>query len=39
MYCPGLQKLLKPIYDLIKKGRQFIWEREQQETCEEINEY
>ena len=25
MFCPELQKLLKPIYDLIRKGRQFIW--------------
>ena len=25
MFCPELQKLLKPIYDLARKGRQFIW--------------
>ena len=25
MFCPELQKLLKPIYDLTRKGRQFIW--------------
>ena len=25
-----LQKLFKPIYDLTKKGRQFIWGEEQQ---------
>ena len=24
MFCPELQKLLKPIYDLARKGRQFI---------------
>ena len=24
MFCPELQKLLKPIYDLTRKGRQFI---------------
>ena len=24
MFCPELQKLLKPIYDLIRKGRPFI---------------
>ena len=29
MFCLELQKLLKPIYDLTRKGRQFIWEREQ----------
>ena len=30
--CPELQKLLKPIYDLIIKGRQFVWGKEQQEA-------
>ena len=25
MFCQELQKLLKPIYDLTRKGRQFIW--------------
>ena len=24
MFCPELQKLLKPIHDLTRKGRQFI---------------
>ena len=28
MFCPELQKLLKPIYDLTRKGRQFIWGKE-----------
>ena len=36
MFCPKLQKLLKPIYDLIRKGRHFIWGKEQQEAFEEI---
>ena len=36
MFCPELQKLLKSIYDLTRKGRPFIWEEEQQETFEEI---
>ena len=36
MFCPELQKLLKPIYDLTRKGRQFIWGKEQQNTFEEI---
>ena len=36
MFCPKLQKLLKPIYDLSRKGRQFIWGKEQQEAFEEI---
>ena len=31
-----LQKLLKPIYDLIRKGRSFNWEQEQQVAFEEI---
>ena len=26
IFCPELQKLLKPIYDLTKKGKQFLWE-------------
>ena len=34
--CPQLQKLLKPIYDLTRKGRQFIWGKEQQIAFEEI---
>ena len=25
LFCPELQKLLKPIYDLTRKGRPFIW--------------
>ena len=33
MFCPDLQKLLKPIYDLTKKGKPFLWEKEQQEAC------
>ena len=36
MFCPELQKLLKPIYDLTRKCRQFIWGRDQQEAFEEI---
>ena len=27
MFCPELQKLLKPIYDLTRKGNHFIAER------------
>ena len=29
IFCLDLQKLLKPIYDLMRKGRQFLWEVEQ----------
>ena len=36
MFCPELQKLLKPIYDLTRKGRQFKWGKEQQDTFKEI---
>ena len=36
MLCPELQTLLKPIYDLTRKGRQFIWGKEQQDVFEEI---
>ena len=36
MFCPELQKLLKPIYNLMRKGRQFIWGQEQQNAFEEI---
>ena len=35
MLCPDLQKLLKPIYDLTRKGRPFIWGKEQQDSFEE----
>ena len=28
MFCPELQKLLKPIYDLTRKSRQFLWGEE-----------
>ena len=30
LFCPELQKLLKPIYDLTTKGRQILWGKEQQ---------
>ena len=36
IFCPELQRLLKPIYDLTRKGKQFIWAEEQQEAFEEI---
>ena len=36
MFCPELQKLLKPIYDLTRKRRPFIWGKEQQDSFEEI---
>ena len=36
LFCPELQKLLKPIYNLTRKGRQFIWGNEQQQAFHEI---
>ena len=36
MCCPELQKLLKPIYDLTRKGRPFVWGKEQHNSFEEI---
>ena len=36
IFCPELQKLLKSIYNLTRKGRQFIWGKEQQSAFEEI---
>ena len=36
IFCQDLQKLLKPIYDLTRKGRPFIWQQEQQTAFEEI---
>ena len=36
IFCPELQKLLKPIYELTKKGRSFIWGDEQQKAFDEI---
>ena len=36
MFCPQLQKYLSPIYDLTRKGRPFVWGKEQQDSFEEI---
>ena len=36
IFCPELQKLLKPIYELTKKDRPFILGDEQQRAFEEI---
>ena len=36
IFCQDLQKLLKPIYDLTKKERQFISGHEQQTAFDEI---
>ena len=36
VFCPELQKLLKPMYDLTKKGTPFLLEKEQKEAFDEI---
>ena len=36
MFCPEVQKLLKPIFDLARKGRPFYWGKEQQDSFVEI---
>ena len=36
IFCQELQKLLKPIYELTKKGRPFVWGHEQQKAFDEI---
>ena len=36
IFCPELQKLLKAIYDLTRKGRQFLWEEDQQKAFDKI---
>ena len=38
IFCLDLQKLLKPIYALTRKGRQFVWGKEQQDAFEEIKQ-
>ena len=36
MFCPELQKLLKPIYNLTRKGKPFYWGKEQQDSFKGI---
>ena len=38
IFCRCLQKLLKPIYDLTKKGRPFHWQEEHQQAFDTIKE-
>ena len=33
---PQTSKTFEPIYDLTRKGRQFLWEKEQQQAFDEI---
>ena len=39
MFCPELQKLLKPIYDLTRKGRPFVWGKEHQDSLKRLEEH
>ena len=36
IFCQDLQELVKPIYDLTRKERQFIWVQEQQTAFDQI---
>ena len=36
LFCPDLQKLLKPIVELTRKGRPFIWGDAQEKTFREV---
>ena len=36
IFCSELQKLLKPIYELTKKSRPFVWGDEQQKAFDKI---
>ena len=38
IFCLDLQKLLKPLYGLMRKGRQFVWGVEQQNAFDEIKQ-
>ena len=38
IFCPDLQKMLKAIYDLMRKGRQFVWGKEQQDSFVEMKQ-
>ena len=38
IFCPELQKLLKPVYNLTRKGKQFVWGIEQQNAFDEIKQ-
>ena len=36
LFCPNLQKLLAPIYDLTTKGKPFLWTENHQQTFDQI---
>ena len=38
IFCLELQKLLKPTYDLMRKGKQFVWGIGQEKAFDEIKQ-
>ena len=36
LFCPNLQTLLKPIFELTRKGRAFVWGQEQEKALKEV---
>ena len=36
LFCPDLQTLLKPIVELTRKGRPFVWDHEQEKAFKEV---
>ena len=38
LFCKDLQKLLKPIVELTRKGRPFIWGKEQEKAFQEVKD-
>ena len=36
LFCPNLQKLLAPVYDLTKKGKPFLWTKLHQQAFDQI---
>ena len=36
LFCPDLQTLLKPIVELTRKGRPFVWSQEQEKAFKEV---
>ena len=36
LFCPNLQKLLAPMYDLTRKGKPFLWTENHQQTIDQI---
>ena len=37
LFCPDLQRLLKPIVELTRKGRPFVWDQEQERHSKRLS--